>query len=77
MHRSSQDTAAQRKASDMKVSDLIASHAAGEDPRRTMARLNATIVDCQRAGLDMPRGFVDLSRRLSAACVARDRRRPH
>jgi hypothetical protein len=52
------------------ASDLIASRNAGEDPRRTMARLNACIVGCQSEGLDVPSSLLRLSQRLAADCVA-------
>jgi hypothetical protein len=59
------------RAADITVRDLMASLAAGEDPRRTMRRLDARIVDCQRAGLDLPASFIRLSRTLAAEYIAR------
>ncbi len=58
------------KAVDVTIRDLMARLDAGEDPRRTIARLNASIVDCQRAGVDLPPSFLRLSRTLAAECVA-------
>lgn len=58
------------KWSDIAIRDLKASFEAGEDPRRTIARLNERIVDCQRAGLDMPPCYLRFSRTLAAECVA-------
>jgi len=62
--------AATRKTVDGTVRDLMACLDAGEDPRRTIARLNAKIVGCQRDGLDVPPSFLRLSRTLAAECVA-------
>jgi hypothetical protein len=59
------------RAVDITVRDLIASLAAGEDPRSTLRRLDARIVDCQRAGLDVPASFLRLSRTLAAEYIAR------
>jgi hypothetical protein len=59
-----------RKAVDVTVRDLMARLDAGEDPRRTIAHLNARIVDCQREGVDLPPSFLRLSRTLAAECIA-------
>ncbi len=58
------------KAVEVTVRDLMARLDAGEDPRRTIAHLNARIVDCQFAGVDLPPCFLRLSRTLAAECVA-------
>ena len=55
---------------ELSLHDLMACHAAGEDPRRTIRRLDARIVDCQLAGEDLPPGLLRLSRKLAAHCVA-------
>jgi len=74
MQRSrSSDTPA--KAVEITIRDLFACHYAGEDPRRTMARLNQRIVECQRTGADLPRGYIRLSRTLTAECVAQNQQR--
>lgn len=62
-------------AQDFTVRDLMESRNAGEDPRRTIARLNACIVDCQSTGVDVPPSFLRLSRTLAAACVAQHQAR--
>jgi hypothetical protein len=59
------------RAVEITIRDLMARLEAGEDPRRTMRRLDARIVDCQRAGLDLPAGFLRLSRTLAAEYIAR------
>lgn len=59
------------RAAESTVRDLMASLDAGEDPRRTIRRLDARIVDCQRAGIDLPASFLRLSRALAAECIAR------
>lgn len=59
-----------RKSVEVTVHDLLASFGAGEDPRRTIKRLDASIVDCQRHGRDLPAAFLELSRTLAAECVA-------
>ncbi len=56
------------------IRDLIARLDAGEDPRHTMKRLDARIIDYQRAGIDLPASFLRLSRALSAEFVARRQR---
>jgi hypothetical protein len=58
------------RSADATVQDLMALRHAGEDPRSTIARLNARIVDCQSAGVDLPPSFLHLSRMLTAECVA-------
>lgn len=63
--------ASSRKAADVTVRDLKACLDAGEDPRHTIRRLNASIVDCQRDGRDVPAIFIRLTRELTAVCVAR------
>ena len=67
--------ASSRKTADVTVRDLMACLDAGEDPRRTIRRLNASIIDCQRDGLDVPAAFMRLTRELTAECVARGRGR--
>lgn len=57
------------------IRDLTARMHAGEDPRRTMRRLDASIIDCQRAGIDLPASFLRLSRMLAAEFVAQHRAR--
>ncbi len=59
-----------RQTVDGSLHDLMASHDAGEDPRRTIRRLDARIVDCQRAGEDVPASLLRLSLTLAAECVA-------
>jgi len=54
------------KAVEITIRDLLACHYAGEDPRRTIARLNKQIVECQRTGADLPPGYLRLSRTLTA-----------
>ena len=56
------------------VQDLMACVHAGEDPRRTIARLDRMIVDCQQSGADVPSGYLRLSRTLAQRCVAQARR---
>ena len=70
MQRSGNQTSS-RKSVEITVRDLLARLGAGEDPRRTIKRLNARIVDCQRDGHDLPAAFLKLSRTLTAECVAR------
>lgn len=60
-----------QRTSDVAVHDLMASVAAGEDPRLTIARLNLCIVACQRDGLDVPPSFLRLTRTLAAQCLLR------
>ena len=74
MHRNGTPATA-RRAVDVTVRDLVARLQAGEDPRRTIARLNARIVDCQRDGVDLPPSFLRLSRTLAAECVAQGQAR--
>lgn len=52
------------------IRELQAHQAAGEDPRSTIRRLDARIVDCQLAGVDVPACLLRLSRTLAAECVA-------
>lgn len=59
-----------RQAVDGSVNDLMARHDAGEDPRRTIRRLDARIVDCQLAGEDLAPSLLRLSRTLAAHCVS-------
>ena len=61
---------AQHMAKDVVV-DVVDRLDAGEDPRHTIRRLNASIVDCQRDGRDLPAIFIRLTRELTAVCVAR------
>lgn len=63
------------KSVDITIKDLQACHDAGEDPRRIIARLNRRIVDCQRAGADLPSGYLRLSRRLTADYFAQNQDR--
>ncbi|MGD9803088.1 MAG: hypothetical protein AB7E81_01470 [Hyphomicrobiaceae bacterium] len=63
------------KVVDITIRDLMACHDAGEDPRHTIARLNQRIVDCQRTGADLPPGYLRLSRRLAAECIAQSQDR--
>lgn len=58
------------KAVEVTVRELMDRLAAGEDPRRTIARLNARIIHCQCAGVDVPSSYLRLSRTLAAECVA-------
>jgi hypothetical protein len=71
----SEDAVTARKAVDITIGDLLACHDAGEDPRRTIARLNKRIVDYQRAGADLPSSFLHLSRRLTAEWIAQSQAR--
>ena len=59
-----------RPTVDGSLHDLMARHDAGEDPRRTIRRLDARIVDCQLAGEDLAPGLLRLTRTLAAHCVA-------
>lgn len=59
------------RAADITVRDLMARLDAGEDPRRTLRRLDARIVDYQRAGIDLPASFLRLSQTLAAEYMAR------
>lgn len=64
-----------RQAVDGCVRDLMARHDAGEDPRRTIRRLDARIVACHSAGEDVPAPLLRLSRTLAAECVAQSQPR--
>lgn len=59
-----------RQTVDVSLHDLMARHDAGEDPRRTIRRLDARIVDCQLAGEDLAPSLLRFSRTLAAECVA-------
>lgn len=63
------DPSAARTA-EITVRDLMARLDAGEDPRRTMRRLDARFIDYQRAGIDLPASFLRLSRTLAAEFIA-------
>lgn len=69
------DSVTSRTAVDITIRDLMACRDAGEDPRRTIARLNQRIVDCQRAGADLPPSYLQLSRTLAAEWVAQSQAR--
>lgn len=71
----SENAVTAHKAVDITIGDLLACHDAGEDPRRTIARLNKRIVDYQRAGADLPSSFMHLSRRLTAEWLAQSQDR--
>lgn len=71
MQRMECSTAARSPEADLNA--LVASRAAGEDPRLTIARLNRSIVACQGKGLDLPPGFLRLSRTLAQDCVGHRR----
>jgi hypothetical protein len=47
----------------------------GEDPRQTMARVNARIVAYQSKGLDVPGELLRLNMALAAECVAQSQAR--
>ena len=59
-----------RQSVDGSLHDLMASHDAGEDPRSTIRRLDARIVDCHLAGEDLAPSLLRMSRTLAAHCVA-------
>jgi hypothetical protein len=60
-----------RRTPEGAICDLLAFVDAGEDPRHTIRRLDAQIVDCQRDGIDLPGSFLRLSRTLAAECLSR------
>lgn len=47
----------------------------GEDPRQTMARVNARIVAYQSSGLDVPAALLRLNMALAAECAAQSQGR--
>lgn len=71
MQRMDFSTAARSSEADLRA--LVASRAAGEDPRLTIERLNRSMVAYQGKGLDLPAGFLRLSRTLAQDCVAHPR----
>ena len=52
------------------IADVLAGLDAGEDPRAAMARLNARIVDHQKAGETVPPRLIRLSQVLATECAA-------
>jgi hypothetical protein len=47
----------------------------GEDPRETLARVNARIYSCQAKGIDVPGALLRLNKALITECVSRSQGR--
>lgn len=60
---------------DTTIADIVAGLEAGEDPRRAMARLNATIIAYQSAGKSVPPGLLRLTQVIATECVAQSQGR--
>lgn len=57
------------------IVEVLDSLEEGEDPRQTMARVNARIVAYQSNGLDVPGELLRLNMALAAECVAQSQAR--
>lgn len=57
------------------VQEFMAGLDSGEDPRRVMARLNAAIVNHQRAGEEVPASLLRLSQVIATECAAQSQGR--
>ncbi len=60
---------------DTTIAEIMAGLEAGEDPRRAMARLNAKIVDYQRAGETVPSSLLRLTQVIAVECAAQSQGR--
>ncbi|MFM9943003.1 MAG: hypothetical protein ACKVP7_26330 [Hyphomicrobiaceae bacterium] len=58
------------KTKDTTIAEIMAGLEAGDDPRQAMARLNAKIVDYQRAGEAVPSSLLRLTQVIAVECAA-------
>lgn len=63
------------RSEDKSIQDIVASIEAGDDLRRTMARINARIIAYQRAGEDVPQSLMRLSKTVATECAAQSQGR--
>ncbi len=61
--------------SDTAIADIVAGLESGGDLRGAMVRINARIVDYQRAGEEVPRSLLQLSKSVATECAAQSQGR--
>jgi hypothetical protein len=64
-----------RVCPDAAFNDVIRGLDAGDDPRLAIARLNAKIIDFQRAGQEVPPRLLRLSKQLATECAVQSQGR--